>query len=117
MRTTNAILFAVGTLWAGWACAQTDEGLPKASLGDAGQAAIFAQFLCNTPGSDIDAFRQKVDALTKGGTNSAEYHAGETKARSLIDQVRRADNGDTSELQASSCPEAVGLVRKIIALP
>lgn len=117
MRASSAILFAIGTLWAGFAGAQDAQGLPKATLGDAGQAAAFAQFLCNTPGSDIDAFRRKVDALTQGGSSSAEYHAGEAKARAVIDQVRRADNGDTGELQASTCPEAVGLLRKTIAQP
>jgi hypothetical protein len=117
MRPSSAILFAIGMLWAGWAGAQDAQGLPKASLGDAGQAAAFAQFLCNIPGSDIDAFRRKVDSLTQGGSNSADYRAGEAKARALIDQVRRTDNGDTGELQASTCPEAVGLVRKTIAQP
>ena len=117
MRSTSAILFAAGTLWAGWACAQDGEGLPKATLEDAGRAAGFAQFLCNTPGSDIEAFRHKVDALTQGGSNSGDYRTSEAKARALIDHVRQANNGDTSELQASTCPEAVGLVRKVIALP
>lgn len=116
MRAANVILFASGLLWTGWVSAQAG-GLPKASLGDAGQAAAFAQFLCNTPGSDIDAFRHKVDSLTQGGSNSAEYHAGEARARTLIDQVRHTDDGDTTELQASTCPEAVGLLRRVIAQP
>jgi len=117
MRTTGAVLFAVSTLFAAAAAAQTGEGLPKATLEDAGQAAGFAQFLCNTPGGEIDSFRRKVDALTQGGTNSADYHAGEAKARAVIDQVRHNDNGDTRELQASTCPEAVGLVQRIVAQP
>ncbi|WP_448102115.1 hypothetical protein [Luteibacter jiangsuensis] len=117
MRTTGAIFFAVSTLCAAVATAQTGEGLPKATLEDAGQAAGFAQFLCNTPGGEIDSFRRKVDTLTQGGTSSADYHAGEAKARAVIDQVRHTDNGDTRELEASTCPEAVGLVRRIIAQP
>lgn len=117
MRTIGAVLFAVSTLCTAVAAAQTGEGLPKATLEDAGQAAGFAQFLCNRPGGEIDSFRHKVDALTQGGTNSTDYHAGEAKARAVIDQVRHADNGDTRELEASTCPEAVGLVQRIIAQP
>lgn len=116
MRTAKALLLAGGIFWTALAYAQS-TGLPKATLGDAGRAAAFAQFLCNTPGSDIDAFRRKVDALTQGGTASTEYHAGEASARSVIDEVRRADNGDTRELERSSCPEATGLVQKVLAQP
>ncbi len=117
MRFVSAILFATGALGAGWASAQSPSGLPKTTLGDAGQAAAFAQFLCNTPGSEIDAFRRKVDELVQGGTGSAAYLAGEASARAVIDQVRRAGDGDTRELEATTCPRSETLVQKIIARP
>lgn len=116
MRLAKTMLLASGIFWTGWAGAQS-SGLPKASLDDAGQAAVFAQFLCNTPVGDIETFRHKVDSLTQGGSTSAAYHAGEAKARSIIEGVRRTGNGDTRELENSTCPEAIGLVRKVIAQP
>jgi hypothetical protein len=124
MRSVSTILFASGMLWAGWASAQTQagpvpSGLPGATLEDAGQASGFGQFLCGLPGSQIDAFRQKVDSLTSGGSHSAAFLAGETSARKLIDKVRQgdADNGDTRELRDSSCNEATSLIARTIALP
>lgn len=117
MRPASSILIVFGLFWTGWACAQASEGLPKGSLGDAGEAAAYAQFLCNTPGGQIDAFRRKVDTLTAGGTNTAEYHAGEVQARAVIDKVRHTDNGDTRELEAMACPESIGYIQKIVAQP
>lgn len=118
MRPASAILFATGILWAGWASAQT--GLPPGvTLEDAGLAAGFGQFLCGIPGSQIDAFRQKVDSLASGGTLSANFHSGEARARKMIDQVRQngADYGDTRELRDSSCDEVNTTIAKTLAVP
>ncbi|MDQ0011209.1 hypothetical protein J2T07_003419 [Luteibacter jiangsuensis] len=117
MRPTSAILIATSLLWTCWATAQTQEtGLPGATLDDAGQAAGFGQFLCGIPGGQIDAFRQKVDALTSGGTGSAAFHAGEARARKLINQARQ-ENGDGQELRDVSCSEATTLITNTLATP
>lgn len=125
MRSTSTILFVTGLLWAGWASAQSEpQTLPHSlphgvTLEDAGMAAGFGQFLCGVPGSQIDAFRQKVDSLTSGGSGSAAFQGGVTRARNQIDTVRRGggDNGDTRELADTSCHDATRIIAKTIALP
>jgi hypothetical protein len=117
MRPASAILIVTTMLWANWANAQEEGGLPKASLGDAGRAAGFARFLCDVPGSEVDAFQHKVDALTSGGTSSGEYRAGEAEARALIDNVRHNSDGDVSELKASTCHDALRVIRRTMAEP
>lgn len=128
MRSASAILFVTGIMWAGWTSAQTlapqqdDEPRtlpPGVSLEDAGMAAGFGRFLCGIPGGQIDAFRQKVDSLTSGGTRNADFVNGEARARKQIDQVRQsnADNGDTKEFADSSCHEVAGVINRTLAVP
>lgn len=127
MRSASAILFVTCIIWAGWTSAQTleePENRPRSlppgvSLDDAGMAAAFGRFLCGIPGGQIDAFRQKVDSLTSGGTHNSDFLNGEARARKQIDQVRQsdADNGDTRELADSNCHGVAAVIRKTLAVP
>lgn len=111
MRSVSAILLA-SVLFCATASAQNHD-LPGATLDEAGQAAGFAQFLCNVPGDQTAAFRKQVDLLTSGGTGSAEFLEGEARSRKVIAQSMQ-DGGNGNELRASACPESAGIFERTL---
>lgn len=118
MRFARAILLANGVLWTGLAVAQTSpDGLPDATLGDAGQAAGYGFYVCDMPGGDIEDFKRRVDVLVPGGSGSEAFRHGEDDARKLVDRIRRSPEGDVSELRALVCNEAKNLMQRTAAAP
>jgi hypothetical protein len=86
------------------------------TLGEAGHADVIGQFVCGMPGSTIDAFRAKVNALVPGGSGNSEYLTGQQNARDLILKLRN-NNDDLRELGRSNCAEVESLMNNVMAAP
>ncbi|SEO62852.1 hypothetical protein SAMN02800692_1484 [Luteibacter sp. UNC138MFCol5.1] len=117
MRVTLTIVLIAGTAWTGLAMGQSTTRLPSGVyLDDAGMAAAYAASLCGMPPANLQAFRQKLDTLSPGGSGSAPYHAGEKQAIDIINGVRQNDS-DTSELAQRVCPRSQAIVDRVLSVP
>lgn len=109
MRVARLLLaFALALPVAAFATGPTANGL-RMSPGEAGETFELGSELCGVQAADLSAFREKLDKVQPGMTQSPSFIAGQQRIRDAVAELR-ANGDDMHEFRETRCNGAVARI-------